>query len=285
MKDSPATESLLRSAQHSAAVASRLEPEGARLLVSWAASESELREAQRLRYRVFVTEMGACLSPPAGTPAGLDADYFDAYCDHLLVRAVSHDETIDGRLVGTYRVLPPSAALRAGGFYADTEFDLAPLAGLRAQAVELGRACVDPEWRSGSVIMALWSALGRYMQAHKLETMIGSASIGLADGGLSAGRLWQHLRCNHLVELRLRVRPYTPLVYGADTVGLAASVRISSPVPVMPPLIKGYLRCGARLLGPPAFDAAFNTADLPMMMRLDDLPARHRAHFLRATAS
>ena len=250
-----------------------------RFRASWAETEDEVREAQRLRYRVFATEMGARLSPPPGTQAGLDVDRFDAYCDHLLVRAVNSDEHARGKLVGTYRVLSPAGAGRAGGFYADTEFDLAPLQGLRAQAVELGRACIDPAWRSGGVIMALWSALGGYMLAHGLDTMIGCASIGLADGGQSAGLLWRQLRQHHLAAPQWQVRPYTPLDLGADEyipLTVDAGRRLSD----TPPLIKGYLRCGARLLGPPAFDAAFNTADLPMMMRLTDLPARHREHFL-----
>jgi putative hemolysin len=256
-------------------VAAKGKGDALRFSVSWAESAEDLREAQRLRYRVFVTEMGATLTPPAGTPEGLDADYFDAFCDHLLVRAVSHDDQQRGQLVGTYRVLAPAAAQRAGGFYADTEFDLAPLAGLRAQAVELGRACVDPDWRSGGVIMALWGALGQYMLARRLDTMIGCASISLADGGRSAGQLWGRLRQTHLVAPAWRVRPFTPLEFSEDELAPDAGH-----MPDTPPLIKGYLRCGARLLGPPAYDAAFNTADLPMMMRLADLPERHREHFL-----
>src|SRR6185295_3187874 len=96
-----------------------------RLEASWAESIDELREVQRLRYLVFACESGARLAPPPGTPPGHDADRFDAFCAHLLVRATVAGKD-GGEVVGTYRVLTPDGARRAGGFYSETEFDLAP---------------------------------------------------------------------------------------------------------------------------------------------------------------
>lgn len=253
--------------------------EGRELTVSWACCEEDVRQAQRLRYRVFAMEMGAKLTPPAGRVPGLDVDAFDPFCDHLLVRAVSRSDDDDGLLVGTYRVLAPDAARRAGGLYIDTEFDLAPLSSLRSRAVELGRSCVHPAWRSGGVILALWSALCRYMHVHRLETMIGCASVGLKDGGQSAGALWRSLRATHLVEPRWQVQPLIALPM-ASSDDLPPAPGSACRGVSTPPLIKGYLRCGARLLGPPALDTAFNTADLPMMLHLSDLAPRYRKHFL-----
>lgn len=268
-----------------------------KLEVRWASCEEDVRQAQRLRYRVFAQEMGAHLTPPAGTPPNVDADHFDPFCDHLLVSVASsagnpgdanagnsiNKEQSPDMLVGTYRVLPPWAARRAGGLYIDTEFDLAPLASLRAQAVELGRSCVHPDWRSGGVIIALWTALGQYMVEHGLDTMIGCASVSLGNlnevggGGQTAENLWCHLRHTHLVAPHWQVRPRCPLPLEsmAGTLPNGDSGRV-----VTPPLIKGYLRCGAKLLGPPALDRAFNTADLPMMLRTSELVPRYRQHFL-----
>lgn len=263
-----------------AALHSAAKPDTCKLEVRWASCEEDVRQAQRLRYRVFAQEMGAHLTPPAGTPPDVDADYFDPFCDHLLVSAGGAGNAI---LVGTYRVLPPWAAKRAGGLYIDTEFDLAPLASLRAQAVELGRSCVHPEWRSGGVIMALWTALGEYMLEHGLDTMIGCASVRLGnaddtgEGGQPAEKLWRHLRHTHLVASHWQVSPRCPLPIGS----LAESC-VGNDHVVTPPLIKGYLRCGAKLLGPPALDRAFNTADLPMMLRTSELVPRYRQHFLGA---
>jgi putative hemolysin len=246
---------------------------------SWARSEADLREAQRLRYTIFVDEMGARLAPFAGTPEGLDADHFDRFCDHLLVRVKELGSDGPGQLVGTYRVLGPDAARRAGGCYTESEFDLAPLAALRAGAVELGRACVHADWRSGGVILSLWSELGKYMVERGLHTMFGCASIGMADGGLLARRVWTQLRDSpYLVRPDLQIRPLTPLPPGGEEAvvacGHAAMLR------EMPPLIKGYLRCGAKVVGPPSFDRGFNTADLPIMMQLADLPERYSKQFL-----
>lgn len=240
----------------------------------WADCEEDLRDAQRLRYRVFVQEMGASLTPPKGTPPGLDADRFDTFCDHLLVRAVDPVHG-PGPLIGTYRVLTPEAARRAGGFYTDTEFDLSPLAPLRGRALELGRSCVDVKWRTGSAIMALWTALGHYMVEHQLDTMIGCASIGMEDQGLNAARLWHRLSRTHLVEQRWRVKPRVALPLDARSDGHTDSGSNIAP----PALIRGYLHCGARLLGPPALDLEFNTADLPLMLRLDQVSPRYRQHF------
>lgn len=250
-----------------------------RLLVRWARCEDDVRQAQRLRYRVFSMEMGASLTPFHGAGPGLDADAFDPFCDHLLVRLASDDGEEEGELVGTYRVLPPDAARRAGGLYIDTEFDTGPLAALRSTAVELGRSCVHPSWRSGGVILALWGALCQYMFLHRLETMIGCASVGLQHGPHTATRLWHELRATHLVDAQWQVVPWMPLPLHSDGFckGPQDDVLVYADIP---PLIKGYLRCGTKLLGPPALDRAFNTADLPMMLRIEDLTPRYRRHFL-----
>lgn len=260
------------------------------LAVSWADNAAQVREAQALRYRVFVLEMGARLTPPTGTAPNLDADRFDPFCDHLLVYASQGGRRTGTRLVGTYRLLSPASARAAGGFYMDTEFDLAPLVALRAHAVELGRSCVDPAWRSGAVIMMLWSALGDYMRTHRLQTMIGCASIPLKANLHDVASLWQELRQTHLASPQWQVQPHVGLsaeqnatTRDAPIPGWpypAAASAVESGRLALPPLIKGYLRCGARLLGPPALDLDFNTADLPMMLQVEDLVPRYRRHFL-----
>ncbi|MBA2674201.1 GNAT family N-acyltransferase [Ramlibacter sp.] len=256
-------------------------PGARQFAVEWARSQDDVREAQRLRYQVFCTEMGATLSPPHGAAEGLDADRFDPYCEHLLVRAIDSVTGRRGPVVGTYRLLSPSQARAAGGYYSDTEFDLAPLAALRPRAVELGRSCVHADWRLGGVILGMWSALADYMLRHGLDTMIGCASIGLADGPGAALALWERLRQTHLAQPEWRVRPLRPLP-GATAHAQSVSSMHARTLPDAPPLIKGYLRCGAHVLGPPAHDAAFNTADLPMMLRLQDMSPLYRKHFLDA---
>ena len=238
-------------------------PPGARseplMTTRWACSEGEVRAAQRLRHAVFVDELGARISPPSGTPPGHDADLFDPFCEHLLVGA-------DDKVVGTYRLLTPDAARRCGGLYSELEFDLTRLRPQRPRMVEAGRACVHPDWRQGGTILALWSALADFMQSRGLDTMLGCASIGVRDGGHQAADLW-----HALAPIEHHVRPRMPLPVEELVTGRR---------PEPPALLKGYLRCGARLLGPPAWDPDFRTADLPLMLRLADLPARYRRHFL-----
>ena len=239
--------------------------------VSWARHLDEVREAQRLRHDIFAGEMGARL--PRTIP-GHDIDLFDDYCEHLLVRDVATREVI-----GTYRLLTPAQAKRVGSFYSDTEFDLTRLRMLRDKMVELGRSCVHPEHRHGGVIMALWGALAGFMVRNDLDTMIGCASIpmqyegphGIIGGGHAAASIWRQVREKHLAAIEYHVRPRLPLPVD----------KLDDSLDVEPPaLIKGYLRLGAKVLGAPAWDPDFNAADLPMMMRLAELPPRYRKHFL-----
>lgn len=244
---------------------------GGGLLVTWAKHLDEVRQAQRLRYEVFAGEMGANL--PVTVP-GHDIDLFDDFCEHLLVRHAATQQVI-----GTYRVLTPAQAKRAGSFYSDTEFDLTRLRFLREDMVELGRSCVHPEHRQGGVIMALWGALADFMVRNRLITMIGCASIpmqhdgphGRVGGGHAAASIWHKLKDTHMASVEFHVRPRLPLpVERLDT-----TLDVEAPA-----LVKGYLRLGAKILGAPAWDPDFNAADLPMMMRIADLPSRYRKHFL-----
>ncbi len=259
-----------RSLHRSSAPAAPESVARARLEVAWARSEEEVLEAQRLRYQIFAEEMGARLSCPVGSPAGHDIDLFDPYCEHLLVRVGGRDGE-PGPVIGTYRVLTPESARRIGGLYSETEFDLTRLRHLRPRMVELGRSCVHAEHRSGGAILALWGALAEFMVRNGLDTMIGCASVSMRDGGHYAASLWEQLRHTHLASIEWQVQPRLPLPVEELRRDLAVEA---------PALIKGYLRCGAKILGAPAWDPDFNTADLPMLMRIQDLPAKYRRHFL-----
>ena len=251
----------------------------ASLYACWAEGPDDIRAAQRLRRSVFFDEMGARSPNPGSGPEGLDADHFDAFCDHLLIKVRSPGGSGDDPVVGTYRVLSPQGARRAGGYYTDTEFDMRSWQALRHDAAELGRSCVHGEWRRGGVIMMLWSALGAYMQERRLGTLIGCCSVPLTDDGGTARSLWNSLSQSHLVDESSRVLPRTPFRLGPAHGDAARSLSSIA----MPALMKGYLRCGARLLGPPAHDAAFNTADFPMMLQLSDLSPSYRQHFMGST--
>ena len=231
--------------------------------ITWATTPNEVKEAQRLRYKVFAEEMGANL---AQNSEGLDVDEFDAYCDHLLIR---DQETL--KVVGTYRVLPPHKAQEIGRLYSDSEFDLSRLNHLRPKMVELGRSCVHADYRSGAVIMSLWSGLAQYMQKHQYEIMLGCASIPMADGGHFAASLYNSLSEEQMAPTENHAFPRLPLPLDKLNGGLDVEP---------PPLIKGYLKLGAKICSAPAWDPDFNTADLLTMLRLSEINPRYAKHFL-----
>jgi putative hemolysin len=236
----------------------------ARYSLSLARDPLEVEEAQALRYRVFAREMGAQLDP-RGTTLGLDIDHFDAFCEHLLVREQESRE-----VVGTYRILDPVGARRAGGYYSETEFDLTALLPIREQLVEVGRSCVHPDHRAGAVVTLLWAGLVQFMHERRHRYLAGCASVSLADGGLTAGSALKSLCDNQLAPEAWRVTPRRGLPFPLP----ACSTTVN-----LPPLIKGYQRVGAQLCGEPAWDKDFNTADLFLLLPMERMNPRYAQHF------
>ncbi|MBB3093353.1 putative hemolysin [Actinoplanes campanulatus] len=223
--------------------------------------------AQRLRHEVFAGELGARLP---GTADGVDADEFDAYCDHLIVR-----DDATGEVVGTYRMLPPRAAELAGRRYADAEFDLSALRPLRDHLVEIGRSCVHPDHRSGAVVNLMWAGIARYLHLNNLRWLGGCASVPLGDGGATAAGVRERINGRHLSPPALRVRPRRPWTVPDGVV--------ADPKVAVPPLLRGYLRLGSWVCGEPAYDADFDCADFYVLFSLDRLDPRYRRHFLGAS--
>jgi putative hemolysin len=233
---------------------------------SFATSEFEIREAQRLRSKVFAEEMGANLTrnfDDEGRP--IDADMFDPYCDHLIVR-----DNATQQVIGTYRILPPHQAKKIGCYYSESEFFLTRLLPLRDRLVELGRSCVHQDYRSGPVIMLLWKGIAGYMKAGGYEYLMGCASVSMRDGGHLAASLFRKLEPTYLADAEYHVFPRLSLPLDR----LDATLDVEAP-----PLVKGYLRIGARIAGAPAWDPDFNTADLPMLMSMSKMNPRYRKHF------
>ncbi len=232
--------------------------------VSLARDEHEVYEAQRLRYKVFAEEMGARLS---SREPGIDADIFDPFCDHLIVR-----DSVTDRVVGTYRILNGANARRIGGFYSDEEFDLTRLDHLRNEIVEIGRTCVHRDYRTGAVITLLWSGIADYMARRNYRFLMGCASLSMVDGGATASDVYYALNraCACPAEYRVFPRLDLPLRRARPTDDV-----------VIPPLLKGYARIGAYVCGAPAWDPDFNTADLLMLLPMSRMAPRYARHFSR----
>jgi len=240
-----------------------------KLFVTYAQSPEDVKEAQRLRYRVFAEEMGARLS---GNEEGLDQDIYDPFCEHLLVR-----DADTGEVVGTYRILPPEQAKKIGGYYSASEFDLTRLLHLSPRMVEVGRSCVHPDYRSGAAISLLWSGLAKYMLSRGHEYLMGCASVSMADGGHAAAGLYNYLKIDNMSPIELRVFSRCPLPLDKLNGDSSAPAHL-------PPLLKGYLQAGAYICGDPAWDPDFNTADFLVLLPMSKVNRRYARHFLGAAA-
>jgi putative hemolysin len=242
---------------------------GRGLSVALARTPADIEAAQRLRYRVFVDEMGARV---AHRRAGLDEDMFDSWCEHLVVRDDATEE-----VVGTYRVLDPSSARRLGLYYAETEFDLTRLQLLRAGIGEVGRACIHPDYRTGGAITRLWQGIASLALARGFRYLIGCASMSMADGGVAAAHVASRVLPSHLAPIEYRVFPRHPLVPPEVDRDLARDGEA-----LVPPLLRAYLRLGAWVGGDPAWDPDFNTADFFVFLPLDRVAQRYARHYLKA---
>jgi len=232
------------------------------LAVGLARSAEEVEQIQRLRYEVFTEDMGAVFP---SDQSGLDRDRFDQWCEHLMVRELGTD-----RVVGTYRVLTPEKARLAGGYYSESEFDLSGLGALRGQIVEFGRSCTHRDYRSGAVIMLLWSGLSEVLRRGGYRYVLGCASVSLRDDGVTAAEVWRTVAGQVPSGEGPSVKPLHR--YPVE--------RLCSTLPArVPPLIKGYLKLGARVCGEPAWDPDFNAADFPMLLDVGSMDERYRRHF------
>src|SRR3954468_10645115 len=197
-----------------------------------------IEAAQRLRHDVFTSEPGFAL---AGAIDGLDADRFDEFCDHLLVR---EDNT--GELVGCYRMLPPPGAIAAGGLYTATEFDVEGLDALRPSLVEMGRAVVREDHRNGGVVLLMWAGILAYLDRCGYDYVAGCVSVPVCGAdeptpGSQIRGVRDFVRRRHAAPAEYTVRPYRPVAFdgrGLDDIEPPARV-------AMPPLMRGYLRLGA----------------------------------------
>jgi putative hemolysin len=241
----------------------------------------DLKQTQRLRYSVFYEE-GSALASPAAAAARLDLCPFDAICDHLVVvdrEASTRTGRVKPRIVGTYRLLRRDVAERHHGFYSQGEFDLAPLLARHPQTrfLELGRSCVHPDYRSKRVVELLWRGLWLYATHHRIDALIGCASLPGTNveslrlplsfllGGAQSDETWSVEAWPHCAA-RFEPLPMESL----DT---------RRALFALPPLIKAYLRTGARFSRHAVVDRQFGTTDVFAVMPMRDIEERYLAHY------
>ena len=258
------------------------------LEVRLARTVGEVKRAQELRYRVFYEEMSA-IADVRALMTRRDSDAYDAICDHILV--LDHDAPeakpfgkSRPKIVGTYRVLRQSVADRADGFYSANEYDLSALLDRHRglEFLELGRSCVLPAYRGKRTVELLWQGVWAYVLAHRIDAMIGCASLEGTDPSRVALPLsFLHHHCSATPDWQARALP-----------GRFAEMNRLSPEAIdtraalhsLPPLIKGYLRIGAKVGEGAVVDHQFGTTDVFIVMPVKQISQRY-VDFYGADAS
>lgn len=238
----------------------------------------DLAAAQRLRYRVFVGEMGSD-GPLVDHQAELERDEFDDICDHLLLIDRRRDPARLEDVVGVYRLLPGDSLAPGQRFYSEQEYDLTAIRATGRRLLELGRSCVHPDHRGGSAMMLMWNALADYVLERGIEIMFGTASFPGTDVAGLAEPL-SYLHHNHLAPPSLRAIALPPDRAAMDVLPVGAVDRRAA-MQATPALIKAYLRLGG-FVGDGAFvDHAFNTTDVLLVMDTARMSAKHREFYIR----
>lgn len=227
-------------------------------------NEDDVRAAQSLRFAVFNLELSEGLEQSYRT--GLDADPFDAVCDHLLVE---HLPT--GQIVGTYRLQTGANAAANLGYYCAQEFAFGVYEPRRGEMVELGRACVHQQHRNLVVLGMLWKGIAEYAQQRRMRYLFGCSSITSQDPAIGASA-YSELCRRHLARPEWRTSPTS--AYECSLSQLAEeTVQI-------PKLLRAYLTLGAKICGPPALDQQFKTIDFLTLLDLETLHPLARQRFL-----
>lgn len=245
------------------------------ITVRLAMTEAEIEAAQKLRYRVFYEEYKA---QPTDEILALKRDFddYDAYADHLIV--IDHEGGANN-IVGTYRLLRREKADEYGHFYSSQEYDLTQLLNSGASLLELGRSCVLPDYRAGSVLQLLWQGIANYIMDHKIDLMFGCASLHSTDIEALAGPL-SYMYHYHLAPNGLRPRAVEGRFIEMNMIP-KDELDPRAMFAALPPLIKGYLRIGALIGDGAVVDSVFNTTDVCIVAQSHMVTKRYRNHYER----
>ncbi|MEL7462645.1 MAG: GNAT family N-acyltransferase [Pseudomonadota bacterium] len=250
-----------------------------RFTVRLAESDDDVAAAQRLRYRVFVEEMGAKTSAE-DAELRRERDAFDDHFDHLLLidNEATPEDPMDG-VAGVYRLLRGAVAKEGCGFYGESEYDLTKIKDYPRETVELGRSCVGIDYRGGAAMHLLWTGLGQYVADHDIEIMFGVASFHGNDPKALALPL-SYLHHNHLAPEDLRVRTREEVFEPMDLIP-AEEIAKPAAMKAIPTLIKAYIRLGG-FVGEGAYvDHDFNTVDVCLLMDTTRMVNRYRDFYQR----
>lgn len=237
--------------------------------------EAELHAAQNLRYKVFYEEYSA-IPTEEMTRLERDFDEYDPIADHLIVTDKRDGEEV---IVGTYRLMTQEKAQKHGHFYTSGEFDLQKLMDSDLSIMELGRSCVMPNYRAGSVLQLLWQGIADYVSENNIDIMFGCASLHSTDLDALAQPL-SYMYHNHLASEDIRPKAIEGRYIDMNILP-ADQINAKAVFSDLPPLIKGYLRVGASIGDGAVIDPQFNTTDVCIVAHTHHVTARYRKHYER----
>ncbi len=251
-----------------------------RLHIRLAEDVSEIRAAQALRYRIFYEEMDA-LPTTEMAALRLDFDSYDDFCDHLLVFDLDRGAGAQA-VVGTYRVMRRAAAKRRGQFYTTDEYDIKPLLAQPGEILELGRSCVDPDYRNGTSMQLLWRGIAEYVFHYDIDLMFGCGSLhGTDPSKLQLPLAFMHQY--HLAPPALRPRALESRFVQMEGLPLSPD-DVRAARQALPPLIKGYLRLGGFVGDGAVVDQDFGTTDVCIVVKTELITERYFRHYARDEA-
>lgn len=243
-------------------------------MVRMAESAYEVELAQRLRFRIFCGELGAKATPDVMAQQR-DFDEFDAVADHMLV--IDTSKTGDGSIVGTYRILRRAHMQKIGRFYTESEFEITPLKAIEGEIMELGRSCVDIEYRGRAAMQLLWRGIGAYVLAHDVKIMFGCASLYGVDIAQHREAL-SYLYHYHLAPPELRIRAL-PDKYVEMDILPKEQIDAKKAIMSLPPLMKGYLRVGAFVGQGAVIDYDYNTTDAGIIVKTELITGKYAERY------
>ncbi|UDQ97827.1 GNAT family N-acyltransferase [Lentisphaerota bacterium WC36G] len=243
-------------------------------IIKLAESDEEVEKACRLRYEVFNLEQGKGLD--YSETIGLDTDCFDDVCHHLIIV-----EKETNKFVGTYRMQFGMSAIEHYGFYSATEYELTGIEHIAPKAIEVGRSCVHPDYRSGAVVSLLWAGIAEVMRRSQMHYLFGCVSLEEVNSTLGWA-LYKYFCNKELLSSTINGKTKSEYILAdaSDNDVSQLASEESTMRKKMPPLLKGYLRLGAKICSEPALDNEFGTIDYLICLNIHDLPLRYRKHYM-----
>jgi len=251
-------------------------PPTADLIFRFAKTPDDIRAAQRLRYRVFVEELGSD-GAMVDHDARLEVDQFDPhYLHYMAIDPARSDDPLD-QCIAVYRLMPDDKRPLVGAFYSEGEYDLSALLNSDKKLLELGRSCIEPSYRGGGILFKMWAGMAKYVLDEGFDILFGTASFHGTDATEHAQAL-SLLHHDHLAPEHIRPQALGEEAHSMDLIE-ASELDKKAATRALPSLIKSYLRLGGTVGAGAWVDQAFNTIDVMLLVDTSDVTERQRAMF------